>query len=269
MELQNRIREAYETLSNYRIDYISQNKDCVAIYISSNGIFYPDTVECFNHTIFESDRYEFTKLKIKRANKHIFIRDVYKHWYVDGLNSSIDSVDKIADWLTTEVADYKEIILVGISGGGYFAALLAPKLNASIVINMNGQWDLSKEKPIQHLFEQGYPKLMKYKSLVSEEYDYKNTFYLVSIYSPEDKEQLTMLEPYKNIHKIRFVNKHHGVPCLKCALPVIMNMDYKQLCTLEKRKHYPILFEIKYVGLFATIKDLYKEIRKIIKRKFP
>lgn len=116
-DLKTRMREAYDTLPNYRIDYDSSNKGCAAIYISSNGIFYPDTVECFNKTIFEKDRYEFTKLKIKRADKHIFIRDIYKHWYVDGLNSTMDSVDKIVDWLKSEVLGYKEIILVGISGG--------------------------------------------------------------------------------------------------------------------------------------------------------
>lgn len=266
-ELKTLMWNAYDTLPNYRIDYDSSDKGCVAIYISSNGIFYPDTVECFNKTIFDKDRYEFTKLKIKRADKHIFIRDIYKHWYVDGLNRTMDSVDKIVDWLKCEVADFKEIVVVGISGGGYLSALLAPKIKASIVINMNGQWDLSKEGPIQHLLKQEYPKLMKYKSLVSEEYNYENTFYLVSMYSPGDDEQLAMLEPYKKIHKIRFVNRHHGVPCLKCALPVIMNMSYSQLCVLEKKKHYPIFFEIRYVGLIPTIKDLYKEVKKVLKRK--
>lgn len=266
-KLKTLMQKAYDTLPNYRIDYDSKNKDCVAIYISSNGIFYPDTVDCFERTIFEKDRYEFTKLKIKRADKHIFIRDIYKHWYVDGLNSTIDSVEKIVDWLKSEVFGFKEIVLVGISGGGYLSALLAPKLKASIVINMNGQWDLSKEGPIQFLFEQEYPKLMKYKSLVSEEYNYENTFYLVSMYSPGDDEQLAMLEPYKKIHKIRFVNRHHGVPCLKCALPVIMNMDYQELCALENSTHYPILFEIRYVGLIPTIRDLYREIKKVLKRK--
>ena len=82
-KLKTLMQKEYDTLPNYRIDYDSNNKGCVAIYISSNGIFYPDTVECFERTIFEKDRYEFTKLKIKRADKHIFIRDIYKHWYVD------------------------------------------------------------------------------------------------------------------------------------------------------------------------------------------
>lgn len=122
-ELKTLIRKAYDTLPNYRIDYDSSDKGCVAIYISSNGIFYPDTVECFNKTIFDKDRYEFTKLKIKRADKHIFIRDIYKHWYVDGLNRTIDSVDKIVDWLMVEVADFKEIVVVGISGGDCLKSL--------------------------------------------------------------------------------------------------------------------------------------------------
>lgn len=266
-DLRLRQKEAYEHLLNYRIDIDKDLKDCVAIYISSNGIFYPDTVECFNSTIFDKDRYEFTKLKIKRANKHIFLRDIYKHWYVDGINKTLNSIDKLIEWLKSEICGYDELIIIGISGGGYLASLLGPKLKASIVINMNGQWDLSKERPIQYLFEEQYSKLLKYSNLISEEYNYMNTFYFVSMYSKGDDEQLKMLEPYKQIHKVKFANTHHGVPFLKCALPVIINMTYDQLCSLEKWYHIPILFEMKYVGIIPTIRDLFNEIKKRIRRK--
>lgn len=258
--------KAYCKLVNYKIEIVNSENNCVAIYISSNGIYYPDTVDCFNKTIFEKDRYEFTRLKIKRASKHIFIRDVYKHWYVDGINININSIDKIIDWLKIEVDNFKEIIIVGISGGGYLSALLAPKIKASIVLCMNGQWDLTNESPIQHLLINRYPKLMKYLNIAQCEYDYSRTFYFVSEYSSCDKEQLNLLRLFHNIHIIKFRNTHHGVPFLKCALPVIMNMTYEELCKLERHKHLPFFFEIQQAGIIATLKDIYLLVIRKIKQ---
>lgn len=261
------VEDAYSRLQNYRIDYASDKKNSVAIYVSSNGIYFPNTVDCFTNLIFNKDRYELTRLKVKRADKHIFIRDLHKHWYVEGINSTINSVDKLVDWLKKEVEGYSEIIVIGISAAGYLATLLGVQLKASIIFDMNGSWNITMKPALKKLFEEKNENLIKYQTIATKEYDQNNVFYFVSLHSPLDIEQIAYLKDFTNIHWIKFVNSHHGVPFLKCALPRILNMTYDELLKLKKGRHYPILFEIRYAGLFPTIKELFITLKKKLLRK--
>lgn len=115
-------RQVYTRGKNYRIDYSDEKgRDVVAVYVSSNALFYPHTPEVFREAVMEKYRYEWTRMKIRRAQKHIFIRDVYKQWYATGINAEINSIDKLIDWLKDEVKGYKCLIISGSSGGGVFS----------------------------------------------------------------------------------------------------------------------------------------------------
>lgn len=105
---------------NFRIEYTGKKHDCVAIYLTSNNLFFPHNEEMFRKAVVEKDRYEWTKQKISYAQKHIFLRDIYKQWYASGINSTLDSIDKVVDWLKVEVKGYTRIVCLGSSGGGVF-----------------------------------------------------------------------------------------------------------------------------------------------------
>lgn len=101
VELRKSQEFVYNTQNNYYVEYntADTDKNCCAIYFSSNAIFYPDSVEIFEKKIIERNRYELQRMKIKRANKHIFVRDVYKQWYVQGINKTTNTIDKLVELL--------------------------------------------------------------------------------------------------------------------------------------------------------------------------
>lgn len=108
---------------------------------------------------------------------------------------------------------------------------------------------------------------VKYFNIAQPEYDYPHTFYLVSDKSPWDVRQLALVEHFTNIHIIRFHNSHHGIPFLKVALPMILNMTAEQLTRLENGRHLPVLFEMRLVGVLPTCKYLVRLAKKLIKKR--
>lgn len=157
-------------------------------------------------------------------------------------------------------------------GGGYAAALIGAKLKASIILDYNGQWhldaDLMKDgRPVSPVLKKMLDEKadgVKYFDIAREEFDYPNTFYLVSTRSPGDAGQLKRVASFNHIHILRFRNSHHGIPFLKSSLPRVMNMSYTELCQLEKHEHLPILFDIRRGGVIATLKCLWRIVRKKI-----
>ena len=259
--------QVYCSQDNYKIEFSDSTvKDCVAVYFSSNAIFYPNEEDVFRKTIIDRDRYELQRMKIKRANKHIFVRDIFKKWYLSGINSDINTIDKLVELIKRETAGYKEILVCGISGGGYISVIVGSKIHADIILCLDGQWNLEIEnESLARLFAEAPPELKNYGNIAKEEYNNPNIFYLVSAFSKDDKKHLGGAKKLKNIHIIRFVNTHHGVPFLKPALPVVLNMSYKQLCRMEAIWHLPLLFEFRYVGILPTIRFLRESLCKYFK----
>ncbi len=263
---------AYRELDNYKIEYTGEEKECVAVYLTSNNLFFPHDVEHFRWSVLEKDRFEWTRLKIRRATKHIFLRDIYKQWYASGVNAKINTLDKLIEWLRNEIKDYKSLIISGSSGGGYAAALIGSKLKADIVISFNGQWYITDNiehdgkvvSPVlKRMVEEGADGV-KYFDIARSEFDYPRTFYFVSTRSPWDARQLKCVSAFKNIHIIRFRNSHHGIPFLKSSLPRVLNMSYDELCKLEKHSHLPLLFDVRIAGFVPTVKCLLHIINKKI-----
>lgn len=127
-------------------------------------------------------------------------------------------------------------------------------MNADIILTLDGQWHLSIENDrMCNFFFLADEQTKKYANIAVNEFDNPHIFYLVSEFSKGDLKHLKEVEKLKNIHIIRFLNSHHGVPFLKPALPVVLNMTHNELCKLETHKHFPLLFEIRYAGFYSTI----------------
>lgn len=136
------VEEIYNT-DNYVIKtkHDCQNGVCY-IFFSSNNIWFLNTEEAFKYSFVSNDYYEWRNFERLSVEKMIFIRDIYKSWYVTGINSRIDSVDSLIKFLKRETEGMK-IITVGSSARGYMAALMAACLHAEYSICFSGQYDLT------------------------------------------------------------------------------------------------------------------------------
>ena len=71
----------------------------------------------------------------------IFIRDFHQSWYHEGVDDSIDSLNKLSRYLKNiiEQGNYKNITFLGNSMGGYAAIYFGVQLNVSTIISFSPQ----------------------------------------------------------------------------------------------------------------------------------
>lgn len=232
------IKKTYEENNNYRIEYSEDrdNSSCVAVYFSSNAIFYPDTEAVFTDAIVLKDRYEWKKNRIKRANKHIFVRDLYKSWYLFGINSKLHNIESLCEFIKRETRGYKEIVMIGSSAGAYAAILIGTKIKANVILAFSPQWNLYDENIVEKLHRkrpdletkdcQKYYDLTKYG-------DCESVFYFVPIFSEDDIIQLNHAEELSKIHIIRIKSNLHGVAIPYDAIWYVLNLKKENLIELQ------------------------------------
>ncbi len=265
------VQEMRNTRDNFLIQYDKQcpTKEYCAIYFSSNDIYFPNTKEIFRKRIVEKNFYEWYETRIERAYKHIFVRDIYKQWYLKGINSAIDTPEKLMNWLEAETKGYK-VIALGSSAGGYAAILYGSKLHAEHIFAFNPQFELSSL--FERSDEEKNPLLYRLRGTEwSKYFDItpmmsvapNNIYYFYSSKSLWDIKQYQHINDVKGIHRIGFSTSHHGIPFLKVALPKVLNMDTKDLCRLESQMNNSAIFTIRIVGLRRAIMGFYKQVVSI------
>ncbi len=266
------VKSVYKNNNNYLIEYDNnQNKDHCAIYFSSNEIYFPNNEKAFSRSIIEKNKYEWFGIRVPYAHKHIFLRDIQKQWYLTGVNSMIDSPGKLLAFLESETSGYK-VIALGSSAGGFAAVLFGSLLKARLILSFNGQFQVSSLlktsnesiNPILfRLHRKG--KLLDYFDLKPFLKESTNVFYFYSNGSRWDCEQRNHIQN-ENINMIEFSTGHHGIPFLKCNLPVILRMTEEQLSNLTGKAFSPLWFSIMTTGLINTVTGLIKQtIKKYLK----
>lgn len=131
-------------------NYIIQTDDSVntkkcAIYFSSNAIYYPDTEDAFFERIIKRDSYEWYGKRVSDASKHIFVRDVFKCWYVKGINEEYCDIFKLTEFLKKETEGY-DVVTIGSSAGAYAAIICGSLLHSKMVYAFNPQIKLDNLK---------------------------------------------------------------------------------------------------------------------------
>ena len=134
---------------NYKIIRTGNKTGRAIIFCSGNGLYFPNTEAEFTGKIITNDRYEWENLaNDKRIMKYyeliIFIRDIYKQWYITGINSRINTVEKTANFLKDLTAGL-EITTCGSSAGGYAAVLFAHFLKAERFFSLSGQFSITHQ----------------------------------------------------------------------------------------------------------------------------
>jgi hypothetical protein len=99
---------------NYLIEYESKDDQeqryCV-LYFSSNDLYNPNIAEAFNRQVVRTNKFEWYRTRVNRATKHIFLRDIKKQWYLNGINEELNSIEKLFAFLKIETAGFKTIAL--------------------------------------------------------------------------------------------------------------------------------------------------------------
>ncbi|WP_456376514.1 hypothetical protein [Lutibacter sp.] len=254
---------------NYLIEYnanTSKEKYCI-IYFSSNNIYFPNTKETFQKTIIDKNHYEWFGTRIKKGQKHIFIRDIQKQWYLHGINNKINSVEKLVYFLIKETEGYK-VITLGSSSGGFASVLFGSFLNAEKVLSFNGQFqvlDLLKTSsevidPIVFR-EKNNLSINKYFSIKKFIKNPARIYYFFSNKSDWDITNKKHIEDVNALNIISFTTSNHGIPFVRSALPFVLNAAVSVLNSWRNKTFNPLLFSIKYGGLIATFKVLYKKFK--------
>ncbi|UAB84823.1 hypothetical protein INR75_01995 [Zunongwangia sp. SCSIO 43204] len=274
------IQEFYQSNSNYIVqtdenslkNLAAGERPFCAIYFSSHDIYYPNNSESFYQQVVRKNRFEWYRTRVQKAQKHIFLRDIKKQWYLAGINHELNSIEMVLAMLKEETAGF-DIVTIGSSAGGYAAMLFGQFLNANYSLSFNGQsqvFDLlkkSKEEINPILFrERNNNFINKYFSIKKFINNPEKIFYFYSNNSPWD---VIQYEHIKNI-SINFVSystSHHGIPFVKSSLPKVINLDKEDLEKLSGKTYNPILFSVKMDGSLIVMRTLYFQIVKKLKRK--
>ena len=272
------VTEAYEA-DNYIIKRYANDSNTVAVYFSSNGIYYPNTVEQFRKRIFEENRYDWLSLGLKDVHTEVFFRDIYKQFYVAGCNRRLDSVDKIADLIKNEIlSDSDRLVTVGNSAGGYMAFLIGTLLHADMVFDFSGQFDLTKEIQKEFLLEkyrddEARSRYYNMADLKAMGYTFPDTWYFYSGLCETDRYQSELMKKADDGHirMFEFNTSTHERTMFVFNLPQVMAKTKEELDALyscyKGRRISRTGFSIKVCGISGTVRGaLAKAAHKLHKR---
>ncbi len=275
------VKRQYEK-DNYSImDYDAPDAAAVCVvYFSSNGLYYPNTAESFERFV-QADRYEWRHYHFRKVRREIYVRDIYKQWYVAGINERISSVSELADWLRNQVPKDCELFTVGNSAGGYMAVLMGSLLGAARVYTFSGQFSvedaLEETDMSRNTLFRRYARretVRRYLNAVPYVQNAKNThiYYFYPGRCPEDIRQAEMVRECENVHFFAFRDDKHGRTMYNCNLEDIFAMEETALLRLEKRlrgrQTGRLRFSLYTVGLWRTVKYLFaKWMKKSAKRR--
>lgn len=269
------VRQTYLKNNNYLIEFNNEckNKTYCAVYFSSNNIYCPNDENTFIKKIIQRNHFEWYHSRISKAYKHVFIRDIFKQWYLAGINSTIDSPLELIEFLKKETKGYK-IITIGSSAGGYASILYGSILNAKKIIAFNPQFELnsllqtSSEYIDPLIFRLENSKLRIYFDIIPFIHKAVNIYYFYSQHSPLDIKQNNYLNNrIPTIHQLSFNTKHHGIPFLKGAVTKVINSNDNFLCKYENKNVNPIFFTINMIGIKKTFIDIIKQIYNLCKKR--
>lgn len=277
----NHIDMVEETYSreNY---YLKVNSDCrnniCYIFFSSNNIWYPNTEESFKKSFIDNDYYEWRRFSELPVKKIIYVRDIYKSWYVTGVNKRMNSVDDVIEFLKKQTVGMK-IVTIGSSAGGYMAALTAALLAAEYCICFSAQFDLKVDgalgvNPFLKKYCRDKNRSRYYNIVEIIKKSEADIFYLMPAFSAPDKAQMEKVLDIKNVHILKIASRRHGVPLFTGNLEYLLKSDKDSLISLfdsEKGVVVGMLsISIRLSGILGTYKciknDLIKMIKKCIRR---
>ena len=277
------IRKIRKENLNYKIvdNHEADNKNCL-IFFSGNGIYYPNTEDVFDEVIVKNDRYEWENIaKSPLVNKNcariIFVRDVFKQWYVEGISEENNSIEKVFE-LLKKLTDGYAIETCGNSAGGYAAVLFGCLLKAKRIFTVSGQFflpepDVSRGLLLKHRNDSEYNHWYNLKNLV--EHYAGEIVYIFPAKCQQDKNQYNFIKDVANICCVPVDSASHGMG--------LMNLNYQYLFFNDSARFEKFLIKseksknigggyrrlsllYKTIGFFEAAKVVLKIIGRKIKK---
>ena len=231
------VLETYRTRDNYLMERTPEGDDSrCAVYFSSNDLYFPNNRARFHERVTLRNTFEWFGTRVPGCGRHIFIRDVFKQWYLGGINSRLNSPEKVLKWLENETKGCRAT-MVGSSSGGYAAVLFGSLLHAERVFSFNGYFDLAPETEMEDAARIN-PLLVRYGNDPERAPFYRlapflhagtPVYYFHSLFSPIDRRQRELLGGCRGVHIIPFRSRRHGIPFLKCCLSRLFQYSDEEL----------------------------------------
>ncbi len=256
------ILEAYHNLEHMKLEITGNTAKQCYIFFTSHGLYYPTTIGNFKHKVLEQDGYEWVNISKNsairgNASEFIFVRDIYKNWCIQGINGTINTIDKLYERLKT-MTEGREIITVGSSAGGFMAILFGTLLKAKTIYAFSPQVSLTRYHvfhPINYfedyLKDSGVVKYMELAPLMKEYTG--NLFYFYPNGCPEDVDQYEAVKNLEQVHFFSVNQKQHGVTFHGDSIIKILSMPTGSLilhCERYRNKRInPDLFLLRTSGL--------------------
>lgn len=278
------IEEVYQDeKANYLIEDSKENSKLCVIYFSGHGLFFPETTENFRRVIVDENRFEWYKHRFDGTSKSIFVRDICKNFYVEGINSKYDSVDSLCDFLAKESAGY-EVVTIGSSAGGYAAVLFGCLLKAKRVYSFSGQIDLWNyfDFPNKKLLQKSREESAKakYYNLVDllDSAESTTVVYFTPAHCKEDIYQVEQLRKSSNnkIVLISIKSRRHGVPVLRESLPFVWQLEESELLKAASKPMSLLAFTMRCGGglgvwtmgvTHSVTERIGRRLRRIVSRR--
>ncbi len=243
-------------LDNYLIEDDSSvlNRKTI-IYFTSNGICPNDTEEEMEQQIIKKNFFEFYKTRLHGFQRHIFVRDVSKSFYLYGISNKVNSIEKLAQLLKS-LALSDEIYCTGVSAGGNIAIILAALLGAKsiafdVIPNLFDDEFLGYKpiiaarqdanlRPYMHLQEYLQRNPCKYKPII--------------FHSCQSKDDIIRMQNMHTLDCVKIFNikyRHHGMQFSKVAIPFF---TWDKLINIANNKAYHKEFFCLKLNIFLTLK---------------
>ena len=238
-----------------------------AVYCSSNGIYFPNDEDTFIKRIVQQNKFDWKSNRIVGVKKHIYIRDVYKQWYIEGINNELNSIEKVADWIRSVSETNAKYVFLGSSAGGYMCLCLASILGG-IAFAGSPQICLKPEPKYPILLEH-YQKgdITWYDLSKILQASPAENFIFFGQENREDVAQIELVSQFDNVHVIPFRTSLHGV--VFYPFNVMWFYSKRSLLrkiALKKKPQIRIVFSLRIAGVFNTIIYTIKALVRKIKR---
>lgn len=246
---ENYLVEKIYNKDNYRIVNTGAEGNNVLILCSGNGLYFPNEEEVFCKTICEKDRYEWENvasdpLVMKYYSKIIFIRDIYKQWYVTGINAEINTMDKLILFLKGITEGYR-VTVCGNSAGGYVAVIIGILLQAEVIYNFSGQYNLYNEfesAPFLRKYSGDKERAKYYKIneiIPIQSLEWERVFYFYPTKSEEDMLQVCEVQEAA-INFFPIDSGVHGVTVRGSCYPYLLTQNRDAIKKICNSKGSPI-----------------------------
>ena len=208
-------------------------KDGIAyIFCSSNSLYKKDDRQDFVSKVVNKDKFEWENITQDIDHeKIIYIRDIWLSWYVVGINAKYNTIDALIRKMREET-EGMQVITVGVSSGGFIAAILASSLKASYCLDFAGQFSLLHHWT--HVDTNPFLKELYSKNghCFGEAYMYLGDspiYYFEPALCEQDIEQAKYAKMCSNVKILRVRSKTHGCAISPVALRKVMSYDVEQM----------------------------------------